>query len=208
MTSRSPWLPAAILLATTGQLVVASVATDLPQFAGKAFVARLVAYPLLMLAVPAAWWWRGRRGATRRAAGTRPPWDGFALIMAPFLVDVTGNSLDLYDRVTWWDDANHFVNWFLLCLGLALVMGVRVVAPSWARAAVVVGGGAVLALAWEVGEWVSFIRGGTELATAYQDTLGDMVLGTCGAGLAAVVLARRRSATDDHRTAVPSAPLP
>ncbi|GAB3589921.1 hypothetical protein GCM10027446_03550 [Angustibacter peucedani] len=177
---------ALVLVATVVQLVVASVATDLPQFAGKAFAARLVAYPVLMLLVPALWWVAHRR----RLTASRPPWAGFALVMAPFLVDVTGNTLDLYDRVTWWDDANHFVNWFLLCLGLALVVGAARLVPGWARSTVVVGGGAVLALAWEVGEWFAFIRGGTELATAYQDTLGDMVLGTCGAGLAALVLAR------------------
>ena len=37
--------------------------------------------------------------------------------MAPFLIDVTGNTLNLYDTVVWWDDANHFANWFLLCSG-------------------------------------------------------------------------------------------
>jgi hypothetical protein len=41
-----------------------------------------------------------------------------------------------------------------------------------------------------VGEWFAFIRYGTELATAYQDTLGDEVLGTSGSALAAAVLPR------------------
>ena len=42
--------------------------------------------------------------------------------MPPFLVDVTGNSLDLYDTVVWWDDVNHFVNWLLLLTGLGLLV--------------------------------------------------------------------------------------
>ena len=42
----------------------------------------------------------------------------------------------------------------------------------------------------ELGEWYTFIRHGTELATAYQDTLGDEVLGTLGAFVGAVVVSR------------------
>ncbi|MGA8980973.1 MAG: hypothetical protein WB473_17840, partial [Pedococcus sp.] len=103
------WVPALVLVATVGQLLVATFATGLPQFEGKAFGARLLAYPVLMLVVPAAWFALHRR---RRPA---VPWGAFALVMAPFLIDVTGNTLDLYDSVTWWDDANHFVNWALLC---------------------------------------------------------------------------------------------
>jgi hypothetical protein len=43
------------------------------------------------------------------------------------------------------------------------------------------GVGAIMAIGWEIGEYVAFIRGGTELATAYTDTLEDLVLGTLGA---------------------------
>lgn len=179
-----------MLVATVAQLVVASAASDLPQFAGKGFAARLVLYPVMMLVVP-VWWWLANRGRARPA-----PVLGFTLVMLPFLIDVTGNTLDLYDSISWWDDANHFVNWFLLCLGLALVLDVPSLRPAWARAIVVIGGGALLALLWELGEWYAFIRHGTELDTAYEDTLGDMTLGTCGAAvslLAALLIARRRS---------------
>ena len=151
-----------------------------------------------MLLVPAAWWLHGRRAGSAsasspaRAPQPATPWGGFAVIMTPFLVDVTGNSLDLYDRVVWWDDANHLVNWFLLCLGLGLVLLRDVAAPGWVLAGLVTGGGALMAVVWELGEWYAFIRHGTELATAYEDTLGDETLGTVGAALAAAVLARRR----------------
>jgi hypothetical protein len=73
---------------------------------------------------------------------TTLPWAGFALIMAPFLIDVTGNTLNLYDTV--------------------------------------------------LGEWYTFIRHGTELETAYEDTLGDETLGSIGAGLAGILVARLR----------------
>jgi hypothetical protein len=179
------WVPALVLLATVAQLFVATFVDGLAQFEGKAFGARLVAYPVMMLLVPAIWWRR------HRGEGAATPWGAFALVMAPFLVDVTGNTLDLYDSVTWWDDANHLANWALLCGGLGLLL-VGGIGMPWARVLLVTGLGAVLAIGWELGEWFTFIRHGTELDTAYRDTLGDEALGTLGALLAGLILARRR----------------
>lgn len=180
---------AAVFLATLAQLMVGALARGLPQFAGKGFGARLVVYPLLMLVVPVAWLLRTPRQGTEE----RTPHAAFALVMAPFLVDVTGNTLDLYDRVAWWDDANHLVNWFLLSAGLGLLLGRR--ATGWVLGLLVAGLGALLAIGWELGEWYTFIRHGTELGTAYQDTLGDEALGTLGASIAGVALAVRRPRT-------------
>jgi len=175
-----------VFVATVAQLVVATFATGLPQFEDKGFGARLVAYPLLMLLVPAVWVTRrGRRGGTAAL-----PWAGFALLMLPFLVDVTGNTFDLYDRLGWWDDANHLVNWFLLCTGAGLLLRRADVRPAWLLALVVSGIGALLAIGWELGEWYTFIRQGTELGTAYEDTLGDEALGVLGAVLAGLLVAR------------------
>ncbi|GAA1929256.1 hypothetical protein GCM10009815_24410 [Nocardioides marmoribigeumensis] len=167
---------------TTAQLLVATLFPDLPQFDGKAFASRLVAYPLMMSAPVLAWWRFGERPL---------PWLGFTLIDIPFLVDVTGNTLDLYDSVVWWDDANHFVNWAFLCggIGLLLLRSPRV-RRDWLLVLAVTGIGAVLAIAWELSEYATFIRFGTELDTAYTDTLGDEALGTLGSLLAAVVLVR------------------
>jgi hypothetical protein len=181
-----------VLAATVVQLAVGTFARDLQQFEGKAFGARLVAYPVMMLVVPAIWL------AAHRGERDRPPWGAFTLVMTPFLVDVTGNTLDLYDSVVWWDDANHFVNWALLCGGLGLLLLHDLRLP-WARVLLVTGLGAVLAIAWELGEWYTFIRHGTELATAYQDTLGDEALGTLGALVAGLALARPTPAPPDPR---------
>ena len=186
------WATVLIFLATVAQLAVATFVSGLEQFEGKGFGARLVAYPVMMLVVPAAWWLR-RRVARQPADSSDVPWTAFALVMAPFLVDVTGNSLDLYDAVGWWDDANHFVNWFLLCGGLGLLLARAGVRPPWVLAVLVAGVGAVLAVLWEVGEWYTFIRHGTELTTAYEDTLLDEVLGTAGAAVAGVLVSRVRS---------------
>ena len=170
----------AVIVATVGQLTLATVATGLPQFQGKAFGSRLVAYPLLMTTPILVWWL-----IARRHPGARPlPWAAFAFLAAPFLVDVTGNTLDLYDTIGWWDDLNHFGNWLLLCYGLGLMLKRSRLAPRWALGALVTGVGAILAICWELAEWYTFIRHGTELGTAYTDTLGDEALGTLGAAVA------------------------
>jgi hypothetical protein len=178
---------AGIVAATVGQLVLAIAAPDLPQFAGKAFGARLVFYPLMML-LPAAVWVGVSR---RRGVTAAPPWAGFALIASPFFVDVTGNTFNLYDTIWWWDDANHYVNWLLLCLGIGLLLERGGVRPRWALAVLITGVGSLLAILWELGEWYTFIRHSSELATAYEDTLGDEALGSLGGLTAALILTRR-----------------
>ncbi len=186
------WLIAfvAVLVATVGQLAIATFVGGLPQFEGKAFGARLLAYPVLML-VPVALWWLAAR---RRPDPGPVPWAGFTFIALPFLIDVTGNTLDLYDSVVWWDDANHFFNWLLLNLGIGLVVVRRGMGPLWVVVTLVTGIGAILAIGWELGEWYTFIRHGTELDVAYTDTLGDEALGTLGAFTAGLLVLRLRRA--------------
>jgi hypothetical protein len=177
----------AVFVATFAQLLLGTVATGLEQFEGKGFGARLIAYPLMMWFVPAVWALRSRQRGSQEPL----PWSGFTLIMAPFLIDVTGNTLNLYDTLAWWDDANHFFNWLLLCAGIGILLLRAHISPRWALGVLVAGIGAVLAVGWELGEWYTFIRHGTELDTAYEDTLGDEVLGTLGAALAGLYVARR-----------------
>ena len=117
-SARDRLIALAIFGLTVAQLAVATFVPGLEQFEGKAFGARLVGYPLMMLIVPAI-----VRVWSRRQTPVPPtPWMAYAFIWAPFLIDVTGNTLDLYDTVVWWDDANHFVNWFLLSAGAGLIL--------------------------------------------------------------------------------------
>ncbi len=186
--ARSRAIALAIFGLTVAQLAIATFVPDLDQFEGKAFGARLVAYPLMMLIVPAGyWWWSGRQDPVPAT-----PWTAYAFIWAPFLIDVTGNTFDLYDSVTWWDDANHFVNWFLLAAGAGLILSRASDLPPWTLGWLTVGIGAILAVGWEIGEWYAFIRHGTELDTAYEDTLLDETLGTLGAGVAGLWMTLRR----------------
>ncbi len=108
------WVDIAIKIALVTLLLLGAF-SGLQQFEGKAFGWRLATYPLAAFVVPAAWlaWFRM----------SPYPAAGDALLTAPLLIDVAGNALDLYDTVSWWDDANPFVNWALLTGGAGLPAG-------------------------------------------------------------------------------------
>jgi hypothetical protein len=172
----------AVKLLTVALLVWAIANPELAQFQGKAFVGRAVAYPIALAIVPVAWWFRGRRRIPY-------PVDSDILFGLPFLIDVAGNALNLYDAIEWWDDANHLVNWALhtAAAGLLLRYGLWGAAT---RAALGTGWAAVTALLWEFAEYVTFVPGSAEAATAYSDTLGDLALGLTGGLVASILTAR------------------
>jgi len=183
--SRRGWLAVdiAIKVATVALLSWAVLNPDLPQFTGKAFIGRAIAYPIALLVLPVAWWLLGR------PRGMAFPVGADILLGLPFLVDVVGNALDSYDAIEWWDDANHLANWFLhtAAIGLLLRLG------SWGagtRAALAVGWAATTAILWELAEYVAFVPKSPEAATAYADTLGDLALGLIGGTVAAILVSR------------------
>lgn len=193
MIRRPAALTALVLALTVVQLIVGTFG-GLQQFEGKGFGYRLIAYPVLMLVVPLVWWW----ATQRRGPVEDVPWTAFTLIMVPFLIDVTGNTFDLYDTVQHWDNLNHLVNWAVLCGGLGLLVARLDVRPRWLLVLAITGIGATLAILWEIGEWWTFIRRGVELDGAYEDTLADEILGTTGAFVAALLVARFTSHSPAH----------
>src|SRR6187431_2278582 len=172
----------AIKVATVGLLAWAILNPDLPQFTGKAFTARAVVYPIGLVVLPIGWSLFGR---SRMAF----PVVADILIGLPFLIDVAGNALDLYDTIEWWDDANHLVNWALhtAAIGLLLRFG------GWSRntrIALAFGYAVTTAVLWEFAEYVTFVPNSPEAASAYADTLGDLALGMLGGLVAAIATAR------------------
>lgn len=178
------WLgiDAAVKAGTVALLALAVVAPDLPQFQGKAFAGRAIAYPIALVVVPIAWWLFGRgRGRVAFPVATD------ILLGLPFLIDMTGNALNRYDTIEWWDDANHLGNWALHTSAIVLLVRGRL-APGGV-AAVGIAWASTTAILWELAEYVAFVPNSPEAATAYQDTLGDLALGLIGGTAASVAIA-------------------
>jgi hypothetical protein len=172
----------AVKLATVGLLAWAVLSPDLPQFQGKAFAGRAVAYPVALLAVPILWWLLARH---------RMPFPVLAdiLIGLPFLIDVAGNALNLYDTIEWWDDLNHLVNWALHTAAVGLLLRYGTWTPP-TRIALAFCWAVTTAVLWEFAEYVTFVPNSPEAATAYADTLLDLALGMLGGLIAAMAVAR------------------
>ena len=153
----------------------------LERFEEKGFGWRLLWYPIAVLALPVCW---------RLFARGRPyPYAADLLLTLPFLIDVMGNVLDLYDTIDWWDDVNHFANWLLLSLGMGVLL-LRTQLQPIVLAGLVLAFGSALAIVWELGEYLTFIRTNEEeFASAYTDTLADLTFDLCGALIAATVTA-------------------
>ncbi len=167
-----------------GLVLWAVMDPDLAGLKSKGLTARAVAYPLGTLVLPALWWLGPRR------RGQPYGWGADLLWGLPILLDLVGNRLDLYDIVTWWDDLMHVGLHGLLTAALLTLLVDPATPRRWLLTAAAAFGG-LSAIGWEVAEYLAFIRYGTELPWAYVDTLGDLVLGTCGSLLAGALLACR-----------------
>ena len=172
----------AIKVVTLALLGWAVLTPGLPQFQGKAFEGRAIVYPIALLVVPVGWWLFGRRRIPFPIAAD-------ILIGLPFLIDVVGNALNLYDTIDWCDDANHLVNWLLHTSAVGLLLRYGSWTP-WTRAALAFGYAVTSAVFWELGEFVTFVPNSPEAATAYADTLFDLANGMVGGLIGAIATSR------------------
>ncbi len=182
----SYWRVASLALkaAMAALLLLALAYPDWGRFSDKGMGTRAVAYPVAALLVPVAWAvWRRVRGRARY------PWDVDALLVAPFVIDLAGNAANLYDTVSWFDDACHFGNWALLSAAVGSALRRGPVLPPWVLALTCAGIGAIAAILWELAEYVVFILKTPETVGIYRDTLGDEANGLAGATLAGVLTA-------------------
>jgi hypothetical protein len=174
--------------ALIGLLLYAVARPELPQFADKAMEARLFTFGASAVVLPLVW---------LIARPSRPYPHGIDLcIVLPFLMDTLGNALDLYDDPAWFDDVMHFATWvpWVVAFGLLLITYAPPI-PRWALFGCVLAFGAVTHIVWELLEYVTFIRGGPEEATAYRDTLGDLTMSLAGSltgALLCVAITSRR----------------
>lgn len=174
-----------------GLLLAALIWPDLSGIKGKASTARLIVYPIGVMVLPV--WWLAY-GQAKSKLHDRFPWHADLLVTLPWLCDLAGNRLDLFDTVTWWDDAMHFVLWGLLTAGAMVAFAPRDLS-RWLTTFVALGFGMTAAVVWEIGEYFAFVRDSPELQTAYTDTLGDLGLAALGVLLTGLILHRARHST-------------
>lgn len=139
---------------------------------GKSPMARAIAFPLCALVLPA--WWRARRPPATF------PWLADTLLTVTCFADILGNRLDLYDTVSWFDDAVHFCVTGMWS-GVFLVLARRHVTTAWGALSSALAFGLTASLSWEF---------------FYSDTIGDLTLGWCGAlvaGVCAVIWQKHRA---------------
>ena len=155
---------------------------DLPQYQGKAIGWRLLLYPLTILIVPIVWLLRGRRPVPY-------PHHIDLVVALPFVLDTMGNAFNLFDTISWWDDFMHVLNWIPWVMVAGFIaryfpLGrVNVALLAW-------GYGAITHILWEEGEYLAFVQANKhESATAYRDTMGDLILSLIGGLIGAVLVA-------------------
>ncbi len=153
----------------------------IPGVEGKGWPERSVGYPVSALIVPLVWHLRGRRVDYPHLAD--------ALFVTPFVLDLLGNLVNLFDTVDQFDDILHFANWSFLVAAFVLFLHPYVLA-RWNLVLLGSGLGAIAIVAWEAVEWVIQEMGTTGLQLTYDDTIGDLVLSTSGGVLGAVLTVR------------------
>ena len=202
-----PIVSVAVKIAAVVLLVVAVGQPDLGGIKSKGMGARAVFYPLGLIALPILVLVLRR---LRPGSRLQLSWAADLACSTPILVDLVGNRLNLFDTISWWDDAMHVLMHGLLTAGILLQLGRRL-SPAMTMMAAVAFAGAS-GLAWELAEYAAFMRHGVELSGAYLDTLGDLTGGMLGSVAAAglVLLQRHRSGSLRREPAVEAgvAPLP
>ena len=119
------------------------------------------------------------------------------------LVAAWSAVLGVYESVSWWDVAIHFVATGLVAavayhgmmrLGVVRDPGdVRSRGPAIGIVLVVAALGLGLSVLWEIGEWLGHTYVDASIHVSEADTLGDLAAGGVGSALAGALLLGRRS---------------
>lgn len=158
---------------------------DLPQYQNKGMAFRLALYPFgafIGFAIYAVVRWRRGRPVA---------YPHILDLLATFCItaDMLGNTLNLYDSVSWWDDMMHLVNTIplVLAIGIAIHMYSRLSRLN--VAALTLGFGAVCHILWEIAEYLTFIPNNPqEWPSAYRDTMGDLTMSLTGSLIGAILI--------------------
>ncbi|HJU87136.1 MAG TPA: hypothetical protein VJ788_07205 [Gemmatimonadota bacterium] len=173
-----PLLNVAAKLVLVALLYYGMTHLELDRFRGKAMGARAALYPISIVVIPLVWALRGRR----------PPYPHLAdiFLASPFIIDVAGNALDLYNTVVWFDDVAHTVTFMLLVLAVGSLI-LRLGLDAWIATCLTIGFGAVSHILWEIIEFVAMWIGSPGLQLTYEDTIGDLAMSLGGTVIAGLV---------------------
>ena len=170
-------------LCLAGLVIHALLFNELTQYRQKAFGIRIIAYPLIACASFFLYWL-----VLKRKKFAYPIAIDICLTTV-VLADFAGNTLNLYDSISWWDDIMHF----LISIPWVIVAGLvyrHFVINRHVLFGLILGYGAVTHVLWEVFEYISFVRSNSnEFTGAYKDTIGDLVMSLCGSLIGAVTVA-------------------
>lgn len=162
-------------------LIHAVYFSDLPQYKNKAIALRVVFYPLASGLTYIIW----RLANRRREIRSNYPYLIDICITFVVAFDLLGNTLRLYDLITWWDDLMHLI----LSIPWVLVAGYYLRDKHLTKlitAGLIIAYGSTSHIIWELLEYQSFVRSHpTESLTAYRDTMGDLSLSLIGTLLGA-----------------------
>ena len=165
------WVGVALKLGLVLLLLLPLLRPGLEQYEGKGMSWRILVFPLAGLVIPALWYF----------TGSRPPYPYLAdnLVLLPAIADVLWNTLDAYDRVWWWDDANHLVNAMVFAAVIGLWASRYPLGPV-ARFGLALGLAMTLGVLWEIGEYWFIIADLSSSVSAYADTIRDLGFGVIG----------------------------
>ncbi|MDP6869111.1 MAG: hypothetical protein QF844_11635, partial [Acidimicrobiales bacterium] len=103
-------------------LLAGLVFPDIPGVAGKGWPERCLGYPLSALVVPILWRLNSQRHRRNGDRSSPYPHLADALLVTPFVLDLLGNLANLFDTISWFDDALHFTNWTFLVVALVFLV--------------------------------------------------------------------------------------
>jgi hypothetical protein len=178
------WVGVALKGGLVFLLLLPLLRPDMEQYAGKGMSWRVLVFPIAALIIPTLW----------RLTGARAPYPYLAdniLVMAP-LTDVLWNTLDTYDRISWWDNLNHLVN-SVIFAGVIGLWAARYRLGAVTLFGVALGLGMTLQVLWEIGEYLTFLARSSDVANLYADTISDLAFDLLGSlvGAAFTVIAMR-----------------
>jgi hypothetical protein len=118
-----------------------------------------------------------RRNKARRGF----PWGADAMLISVPVVDMAGNSFDLYNDTDWFDVLAHLYGNVVGSSLLMLAMEGRNREPRLVRWVVAAGGATFLHVWLEIQEYWTDVFLKTQNVESLEDTEGDILMGACGA---------------------------